>query len=220
MSTQDTASEPSASGHDETSEFAPAQNAPPQDAPGAPQTPDQLMQAASGRITELQTELGDMRDRWLRAEAEMQNVRSRAKRDVDDARQYAVQNFARDIAEAVENLRRGLDSIPAATTGESEIIARLREGFAGVERNFVAVLERNGIKCQDPTGATFDPNLHQAMAEQETADHPPGTVLQAWTQSWTLHGRLLRPAMVVVAKAPAGAIDGPGEAAQKLDTSA
>ncbi len=67
----------------------------------------------------------------------------------------------------------------------------------------MAILERNGIRRVDPTGAMFDPNLHQAMGEQETAEHPPGTVIQAWTPAWTLNGRLLKPAMVVVARAPA-----------------
>ena len=75
-------------------------------------------------------------------------------------------------------------------------------GFEGIERSFIALLERNGITRQDPTGAAFDANLHQAMAEQESAEHPPGTVLQAWSQTWPLNGRLLRPAMVVVSKQP------------------
>ena len=144
-----------------------------------------------------------LRDRWLRSEAEIANVRARARRDADEARQYAVQKFARDVVEAAENLRRGLDSIPPPRAGEPEILGKLRDGFTGVERSFVALLERNGIRREDPTGASFDPNLHQAMAEQESAEHPPGTVIQAWTAAWTLNGRLLRPAMVVVAKAPA-----------------
>ncbi len=166
--------------------------------------PEGLMHAAAQRIAELEAELEEMKNRWVRAEAETQNVRNRAKRDVDDARQYAVQGFARDVAEAAENLKRGLDAMPPA--GGSEIVDKLRDGFLGVERSFVGLLERNGIKGTDPTGAMFDPNLHQAMAEQESADHPPGTVIQAWSQSWTLHGRLLRPAMVVVAKAPGAAV--------------
>ena len=170
-----------------------------------PQTPEQLMQAASGRIAALEAELAEAKDRWMRSEAEMANVRARAKRDVDETRQYAVQKFARDVAEAAENLRRGLDSLPAAADGEPAIVGKLREGFEGVERAFLGALDRNGIKREDPTGALFDPNLHQAMAEQETGEHPPGTVLQAWTPAWTLNGRLLRPAMVVVAKAPGAA---------------
>ena len=117
-----------------------------------------------------------------------------------------MQKFAQDVVEAAENLHRGLDSLPAPTDGEPEIVARLREGLEGIERNFLSILERNGIKREDPTGTPFDPNLHQAMAEQESAAHAPGSVMHAWTPAWTLNGRLLRPAMVVVAKAPPGEI--------------
>ena len=188
------------------------QNNPPDPAAGElPQTPEQLMQAASARIAELDAELAEMKDRWVRSEAETANVRARARRELDETRQYAVQKFAADVAEAAENLRRGLEAIPAPAADEPEIVARLRDGFAGVERSFLSLLERNGIVREDPTGTRFDPNLHQAMAEQESAAHPPGTVMHAWTQGWTLNGRLLRPAMVVVAKAPAAA---------KLDTTA
>jgi molecular chaperone GrpE len=173
------------------------------EAPTETSGPDQLMEAASSRLAELEAERDEFRDRWMRSEAEMQNLRARSKREVEDARQYAVQKFATDVSEAAENLRRGLAALPPKKDGESDIVTRLREGFAGVERSFVAMLERNGVKSTDPTGAAFDPNLHQTMGEQESDQHPPGTVLQAWTSAWTLHGRLLRPAMVIVSKAPA-----------------
>ena len=181
----------------------------PRAAAETPTSPEALMQAASARIQELEAELSAMNDRWMRAEAENANIRARAKREVDETRQYAVQKFATDIVEAAENLRRGLASLPPARDDEPEIIARLREGLSGIERNFVTVLERHGIRAEDPTGAMFDPNLHQAMAEQVSEIHPPGTVLQAWTAAWTLHGRLLRPAMVVVAKPPEEALPPP-----------
>ena len=165
------------------------------------------------RIAQLIAERDDMRDRWLRSEAEIANVRARAKREVDDTRQYAVQKFAKDVVEASENLRRGLASLPAQAEGEPEIVTQLREGIEGVERNFVSLLERNGIQRIDPTGQPFDANLHQAMQQQPSDEHPPGTVLQAWTSAWTLNGRLLRPAMVVVSAAPEA------EVAPRLDTS-
>lgn len=164
-------------------------------------SPDQLMQAATARIAELETELADMKDRWIRAEAETLNVRSRGRREAEDARQYAVQKFATDIVEAAENLKRGIDALPPASPGEPEILVKVRDGLAGIERSFTGVLERNGIRKDDPVGQPFDPNLHQAMAEQDSEVHPPGTVMQAWTACWTLNGRLLKPAMVVVAKA-------------------
>ncbi len=175
---------------------APANDAEP------PRSADELMAAATARIAELEAEVSELRERWMRAEAETQNVRSRGRREVDETRQYAVQRFATDVVEAAENLRRGLDALPPAAADEPELLGRVREGLDGVERAFLGILERHGVKRDDPTGTTFDANMHQAMGEQESV-HPPGTVVQAWTPAWTLNGRLLRPAMVVVAKPPA-----------------
>ena len=177
------------------------ENTTPQETTSAQNEP--LLEAPDERIAQLEQELQDMRDKWLRSEAEMANLRARTKREVEDARLYAVQKFARDVVEVAENLKRGLDSFPPKAEDEPELISRLRDGFEGIERGFVGVLERNGITRIDPTGTPFDANVHQAMAEQESAEHPPGTVAQAWSQTWQLNGRLLRPAMVVVAKAPA-----------------
>jgi len=188
-------------------------------APDIPQTPEQVMQAASARIAELEAELAAMKDRWIRAEAETANVRARAHREVGETRQYAVQKFAQDVVEAAENLHRGLESLPPPADGEPEIVTRLREGLDGIERNFLTIMERNGIKREDPTGTPFDPNMHQAMAEQESAAHTSGSVMHAWTPIWTLNGRLLRPAMVVVAKAPPGEITSAASGAT-LDTTA
>ena len=153
----------------------------------------------------LKAELAEMRDRWVRAEAETANVRARSKRDVDEARQFAVQKFAGDVVQVADNLKRGIASLPAPAAHEAEIVTRLREGFGGVEHSFLDLLDRNGIKMQDPTGTPFDPALHQAMDQRPSSDHEAGTVLQAWTPSWTLNGRLLRPAMVVISTAPSSA---------------
>ena len=186
-----------------------------QDTPSPAETPAEAIAAATEssaaqpgavppsdaeRIASLEAELGQMRDKWLRAEADNANLRARAKREAEDARLYAVQKFARDVVETAENLRRGLDSLPPAAEGEPELLAKLRGGFEGVERAFVAMLERHGVQKQDAQGKAFDPELHQAMAEQPAPDGvEPGTIIQAWTPAWTLHGRLLKPAMVVVA---------------------
>jgi len=152
------------------------------------------------RVNELEAELALMRDRWLRSEAEMQNLRARTKREVEDARAYAVQKFARDVVEAADNLHRGLEALPPPQEGEAELLTKLRGGFEGVERAFLSILERNGVVRHDASGKPFDPELHQAMAQQPAPEGvPSGTVIQAWTPAWTLNGRLLKPAMVVVA---------------------
>lgn len=173
----------------------------PADAPAADQqqTPTQPADAMA-RIAELEAELSQVKDRWLRSEAEMQNLRARTKREVEDARAYAVQKFARDVVEAADNLRRGLEALPAQEEGEAELLTKLRGGFEGVERAFLSILERNGVAKHDATGKPFDPELHQAMAQQPPPEGvAAGTVIQAWTPAWTLNGRLLKPAMVVVA---------------------
>jgi molecular chaperone GrpE len=181
---------------------------PGEDAGATPRTPEE-------RIAALEAELAEAKDRWLRSEAEMQNLRARTQREIADARSYATQKFARDVVEAADNLRRGLDALPAAREEEPELIARMRDGFEGVERSFLSLLERNGIQRRDVAGDPFDPELHQAMAEQPAPEGvPPGTVLQAWTPAWTLNGRLLKPAMVVVAGAPAAAGGPAGTATQ------
>ena len=176
--------------------------APPDPNREPPLSQESLITAATARIAALEAELAEMKERWIRAEAENANVRARAKKDVDDTRQYAVQKFATDIVDAAENLKRGLDSLPPPSGDEPAVLTKVREGLGGIERSFLQSLERNGIKREDPSGQPFDPNLHQAMAEAVSETHAPGTVLQAWSQAWTLNGRLLKPAMVVVAKAP------------------
>lgn len=156
-------------------------------------------QASQAQVSALQSELAEMRDRWIRAEAETLNVRARSRKDVDDAKQYGIQKFATDAVEAAENLRRGLDSVPDPTSGKGSL-EQLHDGVAGIERSFLAMLGRNGIKRDDPTGSAYDPASQQAMGEEESSAHPPGTVLRSLTSTWTLNGRLLRPALVVVAK--------------------
>lgn len=177
---------------------APA-DAPQADAAAEPQSPP-AEPTPEDRIAALEAETAALKDRWLRAEAEMQNLRTRTTRDVQEARAYATQKFARDVVEAAENLRRGLDAMPGKADGEAEVLTKIRDGIEGVERSFLGILERNGVKREDPTGKPFDPDMHQAMAEQPAPPGvAPGSVVACWTPAWTLNGRLLKPAMVVVA---------------------
>lgn len=164
------------------------------EAPAPEPTPEE-------RIAALEAEVAAMRDKWLRAEAEMQNLRARTSREVQEARAYATQKFARDVVEAAENLHRGIEALPAKQDGEPEVLQKIRDGIEGVERSFLGILERNGVRSDNPTGKPFDPELHQAMAQQPALDGvAPGTVTACWTPVWTLNGRLLKPAMVVVAQ--------------------
>ena len=169
---------------------------------GMPDVGDGSTDAAS-QIAALQADLAAMEDRWMRSEAEMANVRTRARRDVEEAHQFAVQKFAGDVVEAAENLRRGLGSLPPATEGEPKSITGLRAGLAEIERGFIDTLAKNGVTAVDPTGAAFAPDQHQAVGQRETHGQLAGTVLQSLGPVWMLNGRLLRPAMVIVASQPA-----------------
>jgi len=174
--------------------------------PAAEAPPPAPEPSPEDRIAALEAALAEMKDRWLRAEAEIQNVRNRARDDVEKARNFAVQKFAADVVEAAENLRRGLDALPAAAEGEPEIITKLRGGFEGVERFLLQRMEANGVARKPAQGEKFNPDLHQAMSEAPAPEGvEPGTVIQAWSSAWTLNGRLLKPAMVVVAGARAEA---------------
>ncbi len=151
---------------------------------------------------DLTAELADMRERWMRSEAEIANVRARGRRDVEDARNFGIQKFASDMVEAAENLKRGLDSLPPTAPDDPASFAGIRSGLVEIERGLLDVLQRNGVKRDDPTGDVFSPTLHQAIGQSAVSNQPPGTVAQALSPVWTLNGRLLRPAVVVVAIAP------------------
>lgn len=156
---------------------------------------------AEERIAALEEKLSEMEDRWKRSEADNQNLRTRHKREIEDTRHYAVQKFARDVVEAADNLRRGLAALPPYKEGEDALITEMRKGFEGTERSFLSILERHGITRLDPTHKPFDANLHQAMQEQEVDHLPPNHIVQAWSPTWMLKDRLLKPAMVVVSNA-------------------
>lgn len=190
----------------------PAEADPP--SPLGPGAADELMGVAAGRIRALEAELEAMKDKWLRAEAEAQNVARRLRSEVESTRQYAVQKFARDVVDSAENFSRALLALPPEAEGEPEIVAKMREGLAASERQLIAMLERHGVLREDATGAPFDPEKHQAMAEAPSEEVPAGHVLQAYTPAWTLNGRLLKPAMVVVSRGAAAAPPPPATGTQ------
>jgi molecular chaperone GrpE len=153
------------------------------------------------RIAALETEVADLKDRLLRALAETENVRRRAQREREDASKYAVAGFAKDLLSAADNLRRALDSLPEAEA-KDERTRSLLAGVAATERELLGVFERHGIRRVDPKGERFDHNLHQAIFEVERPDQPSGTIVEVLQPGYVLNDRLLRPAMVGVAKGP------------------
>ena len=156
------------------------------------------------RLAAVEAELAETKDRLLRALAETENVRRRLQRERDDAQKYAASSFAKDLLSPVDNLRRALDAMPESETTDPRARS-LRDGVAATERELLAAFERHGLKRIDPKGERFDHNFHQAIFEAERPDVPSGTVVEVLQPGYVLHDRLLRPAMVGVAKGGAKA---------------
>ena len=177
------------------------------------------------RIKELEAEKAELDDARLRLLAELENTRKRAQREVEEAGRYAVTRFARDLLEVADNLGLALDNVPEEAVAGNEQLKALVEGVALTRRTLESVFERQQIKPIAPEpGERFDHNRHQAMLEIETGDHPPGSVAMVMQNGWVLADRLLRPAMVGVAKAPPAPVQGAQGADERpggrLDTTA
>ena len=152
-------------------------------------------------IAALQAEAADLKDRLLRALAETENTRRRAERDRLEASQYAVTRFARDMVAIADNFARALAACPpdALEAADPQIKAVI-EGVEVTERQLLATLERHGVKPIDTDGAKFDPNLHQAIAEVAGEGKPAGAIVNVVQTGYVIGDRLLRPAMVTVAR--------------------
>lgn len=151
------------------------------------------------RLTELEADLVEAKQAVLYAQAEVQNVRRRLEKDAQDARAYAATGFARDVLSVADNLGRALDAIPAELRGDD----RLKGLVAGIEataKELHSVFERNGISRISALGEKLDPNRHQAMIEIPSKDAEPGTIVQEMQAGYMIKDRLLRPALVGVAK--------------------
>lgn len=147
-------------------------------------------------------EIKKLKDMYLRAMAETENVRARAKRDMEDTAKYAVTRFARDMVNIIENLDRASASIPPETRTANPVLKQVGEGIDMTMSELLGIFERNGIKRISPAGEKFDHNYHQAVSQIPNTDTAPGTVMQVLQAGYTLHDRLLRPAMVTVAATP------------------
>lgn len=167
-------------------------------------------QAGSGRneapthvddiIGALRVEAADLKDRLLRAHAEVENIRKRSEREKEETAKYAITRLARDIVGVGDNFQRAIDAVPADAVEQDSALKSFLEGVTLTERELLNVLERHGIRKMVPTGEPFNPHLHQAMMEMQRPDVPAGTVVQVFQAGYTIEDRVLRPAMVVVSK--------------------
>jgi molecular chaperone GrpE len=184
---------------------------------GAPEASPALQEPEPAEVTQaaLEAELADTKDRMLRALAEVENLRRRSAREIEEARKYAITGFARELLEVDDNLSRALESIPRRAAEEIGFVKTLAEGVALTQKALAACFERHQIaKVTPEIGERFDHNRHQAMFEVES-DQPPGTIAQVLQPGYVIADRLLRPALVGVAKAPAAEAksdESPGDA--------
>jgi len=149
-------------------------------------------------FAELLAEIAGLKDQALRYAAEAENTRRRAEREVNDARAYAISKFAKDLLGVADNLARALDHAPR--DAEDSATKNLVIGLDMVQKGLNTAFERNGLKVIHPApGEKFDPHQHQAMMEQTSADFAPGAVVQVMQSGYELFGRVVRPAMAIVA---------------------
>lgn len=150
-------------------------------------------------VDAIQAELAEAQEQVMRAQAEAQNARRRAEQDVEKAHKFGQEKLVNDLLPVVDNLERAIDSIDA----DNEAFKSVLEGIELTLKSFMDTLTRHKVEALNPEGEPFDPQLHQAMTMVESPDAEPNTVLNVFQKGYTLHGRLVRPAMVVVSKAPA-----------------
>lgn len=161
----------------------------------------------------LRAEAAQLRDQVLRVAADAENTKRRAERDANDARAYAIQKFARDLLTVADNLQRAMQHAPKDAS--DPLVKNLAIGLELTEKELMGAFERNGLKKIDPArGAKFDPHQHQAMQEQAVDDVAAGGVLQVIQPGYELFGRLVRPAMVIVAARGSSGAEAQGPVAQ------
>ena len=149
------------------------------------------------QVTALANELQAERDKGLRVAAEAENVRRRAAQEVEKARNFALEKFAGELLAVIDNLERALQTIDASDAAQNSIA----EGIEMTHKGFLNTIEKFGMEVVNPEGQPFNPQLHEAMGMQESADVPANTVLYVMQKGYLLNGRLLRPAMVMVSRA-------------------
>jgi molecular chaperone GrpE len=152
------------------------------------------------QVAEARSQVADLTDRLLRAHAEMDNMRKRAEREKIDISKFAISKFAGEIVTVGDNFKRAVAAVPAGAVEQDEALKVLLDGVLMIEREFLNVLERNGVRRVDPNGEIFNPHLHQAVMEKQNLEVPSGTIVQVFEAGYSIDDRVLRPAMVAVAK--------------------
>ncbi|PZQ13020.1 MAG: nucleotide exchange factor GrpE [Ancylobacter novellus] len=167
----------------------------------------EVSEATPDRAAELEAAVADLRDRLLRAHAEMENLRRRTEREVQDAKRYAVSGFARDLLGVADNLRRAIDAASPDKSEDESVdddadpaLSAFLQGVELTERELLKALEKNGVTKIDPKGQIFDPHRHEAVFEAPDPSVPAGTVVQVMQEGYMIGDRILRPAMVGVAR--------------------
>jgi molecular chaperone GrpE len=153
---------------------------------------------AGNQLATLQAERDDFRERWLRSQAELENYRKRAQKELDQERQYRSLPVVRDVLPALDNLQRALQT--AKTSKDAE---QLIKGVQMVAQQFEEALSRHAVIVIDAVGKPFDPNLHEAIQQAPSKDHPPMTVLHDVEKGYQMYDRVVRPTKVIVSVAPA-----------------
>jgi len=175
----------------------------------------EIVNDPAAELAQAKAEAAQLKDQLLRALAESENTRRRSQREREDSARYSSSALGKDIVQVADNLSRALAAVPAEALAQDEALKNLVEGIAATERQFLAALERHNIKRIDPLGQKFDAHLHQAMFEVPGSGQPAGTIVQVLQPGYVLHDRLLRPALVGVAKAESCPAEIPGELAGK-----
>jgi molecular chaperone GrpE len=151
-------------------------------------------------VAALQAEVNDLKDRWLRANAEIENIRKRAEKEREDAAKYAVTKLALEVVNVGDNFQRAIDAVPAGAAERDQNLKSFLEGVTMTERELLNALERHGIKRLQPMNEPFNPHLHQAVTQVPRTDVPSGTIVEVYQAGYTIADRVLRPAMVGVAQ--------------------
>jgi molecular chaperone GrpE len=157
-------------------------------------------EAQPDAVSVLEAEKAELKDKLLRTLADVENMRRRSEREAADARAYAVTNFARDMLNTADNIRRAIEAVPEGASASDPSLKAFVEGVELTERDFLKSLERHGVRRLEPKGSKFDPNMHQAMFEVPNPDVPTGTVVEVVQTGYAIGERVLRPAMVGVAR--------------------